>query len=82
MAILIALAAIGLFAAGATAGVIGVVCVAVHREDKFLTLTSKPTDNVTRAGRWLNGVGVRAPGRPFPASTVRTETEGEPGNGR
>ena len=63
MAALIALAAVGLFAAGATAGIIGVVCVAIRREDKNLTLTSQATDHVTRAGRWLNGVGVRAPHR-------------------
>jgi hypothetical protein len=63
MAALIALAAVGLFAAGATAGIIGVVCVAIRREEKNLTLTSQATDHVTRAGRWLNGVGVRAPHR-------------------
>lgn len=61
MAALIALAAVGLFAAGVAAGIIGVVCVASRREDKNLTLTSQATDNVTRAGRWLNGVGVRGP---------------------
>ena len=60
MAILIALAAIGLFVAGAATGIIGVVCVAIRREDKNLTLTSQPTDRVTRAGRWLNGAHVRA----------------------
>ena len=63
MAALIALAAVGLFAAGVAAGIIGVVCVAVRREDKNLTLTSQAADHVTRAGRWLNGVGVRAPRR-------------------
>ncbi len=82
MAVLIALAAISLFAAGVTIGIIGVACVAVRREDKYLTLTSKPTDNVTLAGRWLNGVYVRAPDRPSGASTVSTEMEGERGNGR
>jgi hypothetical protein len=67
MAALIALAAIGLFAAGATAGIIGVVSVAVHREDKNLTLTGEAADNVTQAGRWLNGVYVRTPRRPAAA---------------
>jgi hypothetical protein len=61
MAALIALAALGLFAAGVTAGIIGLVSVAIRREDKNLTLTSQPPDHVTRAGRWLNGVYVRAP---------------------
>jgi len=63
MAALIALTAFGLFAAGAIAGIIGVVCLAIHREDKNLSLMSEATDNITRAGRWLNGVGIRAPRR-------------------
>ena len=53
MATLTALAAIALFIAGAATGIIGVVCVAIRREDKNLTLTSQATDNVTRAGLWL-----------------------------
>ena len=57
---LIPFGAAGLFAAGATTGIIGVVTVAIRREEKNLTLTSAATDHVTRAGRWLNGVGVRA----------------------
>ena len=63
MAPLIALVAIGLFAAGVTAGIVGVVSVAIRREEKNLTLTSEATDPVTRAGRWVNGVYVRAPRR-------------------
>ena|SRR5271167_4826917 len=63
MAPLIALAAIGLFAAGVTAGIVGVVSVAIRREEKNLTLTSGATDPVTQAGRWVNGVYVRAPRR-------------------
>ena len=51
MAALITLAAIGLFAAGATVGIIGLVCVAIRREEKNLTLTSEATDHVTRAER-------------------------------
>jgi hypothetical protein len=61
MAALIAFVAIGLFAAGVSAGIIGVVIVAIRREERNFTLTSEAPDNVTRAGRWLNGVGVRAP---------------------
>jgi hypothetical protein len=60
MVLLIALAAIGLFAAGVIAGIVGVVSVAIRREEKNLTLTSEATDPVTRAGRWVNGVYVRA----------------------
>ena len=63
MAALIALAAISVFAAGIFAGIIGVVTVAIRREERNLTLTSGPTDTVTQAGRWLNGVGVRTPRR-------------------
>jgi len=63
MATLIALAAISLFLAGVIAGIIGVVSVAIRREERNLTLTSEALDNVTRAGRWLNGVHVRAPRR-------------------
>jgi hypothetical protein len=62
MAALIA-AAIGVFAAGIAAGIIGVVSVAIRREERNLTLTSGPTSYVTWAGRWLNGVYVRTPRR-------------------
>ena len=61
MTILIPFAATGLFTAGAAAGIIGVVTVAIRREEKNLTLTSAAPDKVTQAGRMLNGVGVRAP---------------------
>lgn len=61
MTALIALAA-GVFAAGIATGVIAVVSLAVRREERNLTLTSEPTDTVTRAGRRLNGVYVRTPG--------------------
>ena len=63
MAALIALTAFVLFAGGVVAGITGVVCVAIRREEKHLTLTSKATSHVTRAGRLLNGVGVRGPHR-------------------
>jgi hypothetical protein len=63
MAALIALAAICLFAAGALAGIIGVVAVAIGREERNLTLTRQAPDNVTRTGRWLTGLHVRAPRR-------------------
>jgi hypothetical protein len=63
MTTLIASAALCLFAAGACTGIIGVVSVAIRREEKNLTLTSEATSHLTRAGRWLNGVGVRAPHR-------------------
>jgi hypothetical protein len=61
MAALIALAALGLFAAGVTAGIVGVVSVAIRQEEGNLTLTRQPPNQVTLAGRWLNGVYVRVP---------------------
>ena len=61
MAALITLSALGLFTAGVTTGIIGVVSVAVRREERSLTLTCEAADHVTRAGRWLNGVHVRPP---------------------
>lgn len=61
---LILFAAIGLFAAGATAGIVSVATLAIRREEKYLTLAGAAPDRLTRAGRWLNGVGVRAPCRP------------------
>lgn len=63
MGALIAAAAFGVFAAGVAAGVVGVVSLAIRREEKNLTLTSEAADHLTRAGRWVNGVYVRAPRR-------------------
>jgi hypothetical protein len=63
MAAQIALAAFAVFAAGVTTGIIGVVVVAIRREERSLTLTSEAPDPVTRAGRRLNGVYVRTPRR-------------------
>lgn len=65
MGALIALAGLALFAAGAAVGIIGMVSVAIRREERNLTFTCEAPDLTTRAGRWLNGVHVRAP-RPAP----------------
>jgi hypothetical protein len=70
MTTLIAAAAVGLFAAGAMIGIIGVVSVAIRREERNLTLTSAATGNISQAGRWLNGVYVRAPLRTAAADRV------------
>jgi hypothetical protein len=72
MAAVIALAALGLFAAGVIAGIIGVVSLAIRREEQHLTLTSEAPDSVTRVGRWLNGVSVRAPRRAAAADRQMT----------
>jgi len=72
MTVMIAVTAVALFAAGAVAGIIGVVCVAIRREEANLTLTSEATGHLTQAGRWLNGVGVRSPHHS--AATARATT--------
>jgi hypothetical protein len=72
MAALIALTALGLFTAGVVAGIIGVVCVAIRREETNLTLTGEVTDRVAQAGRRLTGVGVRAPHRSAAAGREAT----------
>ena len=63
MAALIALVAICVFAVGVGVGIIGVVAFAIRREERKLTLTGEAPDLVTCAGRWLNGLYVRAPRR-------------------
>ncbi len=63
MAALIAFAAIGLFAAGVVAGIIGVVSLAIRREERNFTLTSEAP-----AGQ-PGTSGTSAPGWPhWPAS--------------
>lgn len=61
MAALIAIATVSLLAVVVIAGTIGVVSLAIRREDRNLTLTSEASDTVTRLTRRLNGVYVRAP---------------------
>jgi hypothetical protein len=63
MAALIALTGIGVLAAGAFAGIIGIVSTAIHGEEKNHTLKSEAAGTMLRVGRWLNGVYVRAPRR-------------------
>ena len=83
MAALIALVASGLFASGVIAGIVGVVSVAIRREERKFTLTSRAPDNVTRAGRLLNGVYVRAPHRTAaagrPTAPVEPRQHARPG---
>ena len=63
MTALIALLAICLFAAGLATGILAVVALAIRREERNLTLTRAAPDTVTRTGRWLTGLYVRAPRR-------------------
>lgn len=55
MAVPITCAAISVFAAAASAGLISVVSAAIRKEDKNLTLTRQAPDNLTRIGRRLTG---------------------------
>jgi len=59
MTVPFALAAISLFAAAVSVGLIGVVSVAIRKEDKSHTLTSQATGNLPRVGRRLTGLHVR-----------------------
>ncbi|HEY6313026.1 MAG TPA: hypothetical protein VIY52_19790 [Streptosporangiaceae bacterium] len=58
MTVPVALTAISLFATAVLAGLIGVVSVAIRKEDKNLTLAAKAPDNLTRVARWLTGLHV------------------------
>jgi Flp pilus assembly protein protease CpaA len=60
MTALIALLAICLFAAGLATGILAVVALAIRREERNLTLTRAAPDTVTRTGRRLTGLYVRA----------------------
>jgi hypothetical protein len=51
--------AIALFLGGVVAGVIAVVAVAVHREDRRYTLAREAPDRLSRSTRRLNGVGCK-----------------------
>ena len=61
MATLTALAAVALLIVVVIAAAIGLMGVAIRREEKNLTLTLEAPDQLTRAARWLNGVHVRMP---------------------
>lgn len=54
--------AVALLMAGAVIGVLAVVRLGIHREDRDLSLTSDITDRVARGARWMNGVGTRGLG--------------------
>jgi hypothetical protein len=55
MAALIALLGVCLLVGGVAAGIIGVVAVAIRREERNLTLTSAAPGQVASAGRWRTG---------------------------
>ena len=59
MALVVALVAVAVFVSGVVAGIMGVVAVAVRREERVHSMTGKASDPVTRAGRWLIGLWTR-----------------------
>jgi hypothetical protein len=61
MATLTALAAIALLIVVVIAAAIGLMGVAIRREEKNRTLTHEAPDQLTRTARWLNGAYARAP---------------------
>ena len=58
MTISITLTAISLFTAAVLAGLIGVVSVAVRKEDKVPLLATKAPGHLPRMVRWLTGLHV------------------------
>lgn len=67
MTLLIVLAAISLFAAGAATGIIGVASLAIHQEEKHRTLAHEASGTLAQTGRWLNGVHIQPLDRTVPA---------------
>ncbi len=59
MAVVVVLIGVAIFLSGIVAGIIGLVAVAVHREERAHTLTGAASDSITRAGRLLTGLYVR-----------------------
>lgn len=57
----IAITVAAVFASGVIGGVVGLVTVAIHREERNHTLIRPAPDRATCAARVLNGVYVRAP---------------------
>jgi hypothetical protein len=51
-----------IFVSGAITGVIGLVSLAVHREERNHTLTDPAPGHISGAARRLNGVHVLPPG--------------------
>jgi hypothetical protein len=57
-----ALIAVAVFAAGAVIGLIMVVSLGIHREERDFSLTSDRRDRVTRSARRLTGASSRVTG--------------------
>jgi hypothetical protein len=60
----VAIGVFAVFAGGAAIGMVIAVAVAVHREDRRMTLKSNAPDWLSGGARRLNGVGVRNEAEP------------------
>ena len=58
MATIFLVTAVAIF--GAVAGILAIVIVGIHRDDRAKTLTGRPNSTVEAATRRLLGVGIRA----------------------
>jgi len=54
--------AVALVAGGVAIGVIGVISLAIHREERAWSLTSDITDRLARGARRVNGACTRGDG--------------------
>jgi hypothetical protein len=81
----VAVAILVIFAFGVVTGIVILVSVASHREDKRLRLSREAPDRTTLAGRYLTSLYVRRPGDDAVpqalADDQRTETLGWPHRG-
>jgi hypothetical protein len=85
MTVVVILAILVIFAIGVITGVVILVSLASHREDKRLRLSREAPDRTTLAGRYLTSLYVRRPGddtapQGLPADQ-RTEVLGWPHRG-
>jgi hypothetical protein len=85
MTAIVAVAIVIIFVFGMIAGIVILVSVASHREDKRLRLSREAPDRTTLAGRYLTSLYVRRPGddsAPQPLTeNQRTEILGWPHRG-
>jgi hypothetical protein len=81
----VAVAILVIFAFGVVTGIVILVSVASHREDKRLRLSREAPDRTTLAGRYLTSLYVRRPGDDTVPQVLsddqRTEIPGWPHRG-
>jgi hypothetical protein len=73
-------AAAVLVIAGAVAGVLAVISLGIHREEREFSLTRAVTDRAARGARQVNGLYTRGPGLTYQSATAG-EAPGPAGNG-